>query len=126
MTSCCASVCPDPVSTINQTVATVTPNAVVVPTISEVSPVDPSKKTVSLQVAVAGHWLIRCWLQDVATPGDAETLMPPDVPGASVFYKTTDAAGLSQFNIEHSSSDTWYLMATVVGPVTPSAIIITS
>ena len=115
--SCVNAACPETVPTITVTEATVEADAVI--DTFDVAAVSATKKTVSIQVAEAGYWLLKCWFVDAATPTHVESVTPPESPGAS-FFKVTDATGLCEFDVENTDAMSWYLCAAVIGPVSIS------
>jgi hypothetical protein len=82
-----------------------------------------SNALVSIQASHSGYSLLRVWLTDGATPTDQETLTPPEVPGASSFFKLTDAAGLCNFYIQNTNGARWYVQAALLGEVNVSSAV---
>lgn len=116
--SCVNAACPETVPTVTVTQATVDADAIVDSV--ELTAVSATKKTVSIQVAEAGYWLLKCWFVDASTPTHVESVTPPETPGVASFFKVTDVNGLCEFDVENASAMSWYLCVSVIGPVSIS------
>jgi hypothetical protein len=90
----------------------------------EIVAVSATQKTVEIQVAEAGYWLLRCWFIDGSTITGVETLTPPETPGVGTFFAVTDADGLATVAIEHQSAASWRLCVAVIGAVSMSEALV--
>ena len=116
----CGSVaCPEPVATVNVEENTVDAESTVAIVVSNTNPSSAFKRLITMTVADAGYWLIRVTMFSTATPSNAEFLNPPAKPGISQFFKVTDAAGISTFEVdtEGVTIDQFWIGATLVGPI---------
>lgn len=77
-------------------------------------------KTITITVDHAGYWLFRFWLVDSATVPGQKTLSPPSGSDVIEWYDVTNSAGIYTKTITHSGTKTWYVCATMVGPVSVS------
>jgi len=126
-TSCFNVSCPEVIPEINITENVVTVASALEITVADLVPADPTKKRVSIQALDAGYWLLRVWIVDqvhLGVPTDQETLTPPSMPGASSFFKVTDADGLCEFDVENATPDSFYVMAALCGSVAASPVIV--
>ncbi|RLB68897.1 MAG: hypothetical protein DRH04_06110, partial [Deltaproteobacteria bacterium] len=67
-----------------------------------------TEKTVHVAVAATGRFLLRCWLEDEATPTGNPTLDPPTGRPTPIWYEVTDANGEKDIVIKHEgAAKTW-------------------
>lgn len=125
--TCVSQSCPESVPEINIEQNTIDAASSLSIVVSDLVPADPTKKTISIQVADAGYWLLRVWIVDqvyAGGPTDQETLTPPTQPGASSFFKVTDSTGLCEFEVENATPDAFYIQAALCGAVVVSEVVV--
>jgi hypothetical protein len=82
-----------------------------------------ASKTITITVDHAGYWLFRLWLVDSATTPGSKTLFPPSGSDVAEWYEVTNSSGVLTKTITHSGTRSWYVCATLVGPVSVSDVL---
>lgn len=80
-------------------------------------------KTITITVDHAGYWLFRLWLCDSATNPGQKSLVAPSGMEVVEWYDVTNSSGVYTKTITHVGSRTWYICATMVGPVSVSGVL---
>lgn len=106
--------CPEPITVTVNTTETTIENGFVTTEVSSAYTATTVAATISAQTSVAGRFRVTLIFKDTESYDAAESLAPPDVPGASEVEVTTDADGLATLDVEYTGSlKTWYVYARV-------------
>lgn len=90
-------------------------------TVADQSPVDATKKDITIQAVdadgadLAGTYLVRLWFVDDYSNPNEPTPVPPTSPGWVQEELLTDSTGKIEFTVENASLTRWYLFACLGG-----------
>jgi hypothetical protein len=121
--NCCNDCCPEVVPvTVNNNDYTLD-DAGLALSIADVSPADPNKKEITIQVDTAGYWQVHLWFVDTPTPSHAISPVVPTNPGWQESTIVTESDGSYTFEVEYATLKTWYLCASLGAGVEISSAI---
>ena len=84
-------------------------------TVENVSPIDATKKQITIDAGAEDFFNFHCKFVDNANLPGVVSPSPPDQEDAE-FVKTSDSLGESIFEVEHQgATDTWYLVVELFG-----------
>jgi len=73
-------------------------------------------RTITIQTNESGFFDMHFWLSDSPTDPTV-SLVLPDGGGGNNWFEPTNASGVLTKDVTHSGTHTWYVWATLIGPI---------